>query len=77
MLHFPLEHIADGFEAAMGVRWKTANIIAWFIGAKLIQHQEGIESRQVTPTEDTFKLHAVPVAGAACAENFFDTSEFD
>ena len=42
MAHASVEHVRDGFEAAMRVRWESGDIVIGIIGVELVEHQERV-----------------------------------
>ena len=42
--HAPLEHIDDGFEAAVRMWRKAGDVLVGIVGAELVEHQERIEA---------------------------------
>src|SRR5208282_4532179 len=61
MAHVTVEHVGDGFEATMRMRWKAGNVVARVIGIKLIEHQKRIqiESALAAKTAAQFDAGAV------------------
>ena len=42
MAHVAVEHVGDGFEAAMRMRRETCDVVVRVIGIELVEHQERI-----------------------------------
>ena len=43
MAHAFVDHVGHGFEPAMGMFGEASNVIAGFVGAKLVEHQKRVE----------------------------------
>ena len=56
----PLQHIGDGFDAAVRMPGKTLEIFRGIIGAKIVQEEKGIELGHLVVAEGPVEMDARP-----------------
>ena len=60
MFHQPFQHVGDGLDAAVGMPGESGQILIRVGGVEVVQHQEGVELRNLGITEGAFQVDAGP-----------------
>jgi len=63
MQHVTFEYVGLGLELAVRVRRKTGDVLLRPVTAELIEHQEGIKSREQRLAETAIQRHPRSVGG--------------
>ena len=72
--HSSCNHVRDGFKPAVGMIWKTTTVIIGIIAAKVIEHQEGVESPLVRLRQNARELDAIAVSSGVAHHLLFDAT---
>jgi hypothetical protein len=72
--HATRNHVRDGFKPAVGMIWKTTTVIIGIIAAKVIEHQEGVESPLVRLRQNAREFDAIAVSSGVAHDLLFDAT---
>jgi hypothetical protein len=68
MAHASVEHVGDGFEAAMRMVGETRQVILGLVGAELVEQQEGIQHVELRRADHARELDARAVGRRLAAQ---------